>query len=81
MGIPIAFAGPLRHGGAPIISGVRVILVLFLYVDQFGYGDFLNHSTSTRKNGEGDLGEAPMQLAEKNFVVYGETTQLAAALR
>lgn len=29
-GCAVAFAGPLRHGGAPVTAGARMILVLFL---------------------------------------------------
>ena len=42
-GCATAFMGPLRHGGAPITRGVRVILVLFLYVEGFAYGRLLRH--------------------------------------
>jgi len=41
VGQAVAFAGPLRHAGFPVTKGVRVILVLFLYIDQFSYGGFL----------------------------------------
>jgi len=42
VGHAVAFAGPLRHAGYPVVKGCRVILVLFLYVDGFPYGHFLN---------------------------------------
>ena len=35
------FAGPLKHAGFPISKGVRNILVLFLYVENFHYGPYL----------------------------------------
>jgi len=41
VGQAIAFAGPLRHAGFPVTKGVRVILVLFLYIDHFSYGAYL----------------------------------------
>ena len=41
IGRAIAFAGPLRHAGFPISEGTRTILVLFLYVEKFSYGDAL----------------------------------------
>mmetsp|Transcript_19974 Transcript_19974/g.39231 ORF Transcript_19974/g.39231 Transcript_19974/m.39231 type:complete len:537 (+) Transcript_19974:184-1794(+) len=42
LGEAVAFAGPLRHAGYPITSGTRVILVLFLYVDNFQYGPLIS---------------------------------------
>ena len=42
LGRAVAFAGPLRHAGYPITAGVRIILVLFLYVDGFPYGQHLS---------------------------------------
>jgi len=42
VGQAIAFAGPLRHAGYPVTRGVRVILVLFLYIDEFSYGGYLD---------------------------------------
>jgi len=41
VGHAVAFAGPLRHAGYPVTKGCRIILVLFLYVDGFSYGDCL----------------------------------------
>ena len=38
----MAFAGPLRHGGHPIIGGTRYILVLFMYIENFAYHSFLS---------------------------------------
>jgi hypothetical protein len=40
-GHAVAFAGPLRHGGHAISSGVRLVLVLFLYVAGWPYGRLL----------------------------------------
>jgi hypothetical protein len=40
-GHAVAFAGPLRHAGYPVTSGCRVILVLFLYAQDFAYGHLL----------------------------------------
>jgi len=41
VGHAVSFAGPLRHAGYPVIKGVRVILVLFLYIEGFSYGNYL----------------------------------------
>lgn len=41
VGHAVAFAGPLRHAGYPVTKGTRVILVLFLYIDGFSYGRYL----------------------------------------
>lgn len=41
-GQAVLFAGPLRHAGYPIVRGTRVILVLFLYVHDFPYGDYIH---------------------------------------
>ena len=41
VGHAVAFAGPLRHAGFPVTRGCRVILVLFLYIDGFSYGKYI----------------------------------------
>jgi len=41
VGHAVGFAGPLRHAGFPVTKGVRVILVLFLYIEGFSYGNYL----------------------------------------
>eukprot|EP00584_Thalassiosira_punctigera_P010301 CAMPEP_0172546906 /NCGR_PEP_ID=MMETSP1067-20121228/16568_1 /TAXON_ID=265564 ORGANISM="Thalassiosira punctigera, Strain Tpunct2005C2" /NCGR_SAMPLE_ID=MMETSP1067 /ASSEMBLY_ACC=CAM_ASM_000444 /LENGTH=548 /DNA_ID=CAMNT_0013333905 /DNA_START=75 /DNA_END=1718 /DNA_ORIENTATION=+ len=41
VGHAVAFAGPLRHAGFPVTKGCRVILVLFLYIDGFSYGTYV----------------------------------------
>lgn len=41
MGCAVVFAGPLKHAGFPITGGTRVILVLFMYIEDFHYGPFL----------------------------------------
>ena len=51
LGRAVAFAGPLRHAGYPITAGVRIILVLFLYIDGFTYGQYL--SAHSEKYGGG----------------------------
>ncbi|RHY27837.1 hypothetical protein DYB32_007726 [Aphanomyces invadans] len=93
VGHAVAFAGPLRHGGASvdshaclcrkphdvmswvghaITSGCRLILVLFLYVDGFAYGDYLaNFAEDNDTNNAG---------AGKGFVVYNQTVELVATL-
>jgi len=71
-GCATAFMGPLRHGGAPITRGVRVILVLFLYVEGFAYGELLRHVAAT---------PAPAPTpGGRGYVVYRETVQLMEAL-
>ena len=70
MGEAICFAGPLRHGGEEITSGTRLILVLFLYVEDFAYGGLLDryvehHGQQTRPG-------------ETEYVVYRQTTELMA---
>jgi hypothetical protein len=47
------FAGPLKHAGYPITSGIRNILVLFLYVEGFHYGPLLRDYTSKHSSGRG----------------------------
>ena len=44
-GHAVVFAGPLRHAGYPVEKGVRVILVLFLYIENFSYGGLLENYT------------------------------------
>jgi len=46
VGQAVAFAGPLKHAGYPTTKGVRVILVLFLYVEGYHYGPYLNQAKS-----------------------------------
>lgn len=41
MGHAVMFAGPLKHAGYPITQGTRMILVLFLYIEDFHYGPYL----------------------------------------
>jgi len=73
-GCATIFAGPLRHGGAPITSGVRMILVLFLYVEGFSYGTYLE----TAKKAKSLLSNEPK--SQPALVVYRETVQLVEAL-
>jgi hypothetical protein len=49
-GHAVAFAGPLRHAGYPITSGCRMILVLFLYVQDFPYGHLLDAYKTEHKH-------------------------------
>lgn len=44
VGQAVAFAGPLKHAGYPTTKGVRVILVLFLYVQDYHYGPHLSRA-------------------------------------
>ena len=68
IGHAVAFAGPLRHAGFPVTRGVRVILVLFLYVDGFSYGGCLreyveeHHSACDgREDGDEKKDDSAMQ--------------------
>lgn len=51
MGHAVAFAGPLRHAGYPVEKGVRIILVLFLYIEGFSYGRFLEDYAKKHEGG------------------------------
>jgi hypothetical protein len=42
IGKAVCFAGPLKHAGFPITKGCRNILVLFLYIEDYHYGPYLN---------------------------------------
>jgi hypothetical protein len=83
-GCATAFMGPLRHGGAPITRGVRVILVLFLYVEGFAYGELLRHVGAEAAAGAASAAAAAVarreSAAARGFVVYRETVQLMEAL-
>jgi hypothetical protein len=73
--------GPLRHGGAPITRGVRVILVLFLYVEGFAYGELLRHVGAEAAAAAAAAAVARREsAAARGFVVYRETVQLMEAL-
>lgn len=69
----VAFAGPLRHGGFPILSGCRYILVLFLYADSFPYQQYL------RESGCSPICPASAHT-KQTFVVYRETLELMTTL-
>ena len=71
----VAFAGPARHGGALVTQGTRFILVLFLYVQGFEYGSYIEAA----KRGPG---AAPPEGRDDDggFVVYRETKTLMEAL-
>lgn len=53
-GHAVAFAGPLRHAGYPVTSGCRIILVLFLYIEDYAYGHFLEDYVRTNINTSSD---------------------------
>ena len=90
------FAGPLRHAGFPIKSGRRVILVLFLYVEDFEYGSLMKNYCSVNRMHEkqrepeqvvgedGTKARLPVTKpsGDKNggFVVYRQTVELASML-
>lgn len=87
-GQAVAFAGPLRHAGYPIHQGTRMILVLFLYVENFNYGPYLQAACqhkvdclprTNQKEPELDTvrssGSRP-----GSYVVYRETVELMNTL-
>jgi hypothetical protein len=55
VGKAVLFAGPLKHAGFPTTKGVRTILVLFLYVEDFHYGPFLSNAVKAANNLQLDL--------------------------
>lgn len=60
-GHAVGFAGPLRHAGYPVRRGVRFILVLFLYVEGFAYGELLSRASeecARAADGEPERGAA-----------------------
>lgn len=52
IGKAVVFAGPLKHAGYPISRGTRVILVLFMYVENYHYGPFLQRSIQQARDVE-----------------------------
>jgi len=91
IGHAVFFAGPMRHAGYPISAGTRFILVLFLYVEGFKYGDCLlqhgaKHSKQCRESSE-ELAcsqsppiTKPSGDTEGGYVVYHQTEELVNAL-
>jgi hypothetical protein len=87
-----AFAGPMRHAGYPITSGVRMILVLFTYVEGFHYGPYVSEYTESilaagggcagSCGGEGlvEGGVKPSGDKVGGYVVYRETVELSNML-
>jgi hypothetical protein len=72
IGHGVAFAGPLRHGGAKVTRGTRFILVLFLFIENFEYGTYIDEATRiVPAEGRDDDG---------GYVVYRETKSLMEAL-
>lgn len=87
VGEALAFAGPLRHGGHPISSGERIILVLFLYIEGFPYGSYLGDYCAEHGlcGGSKEAQEAQQQKRvhqreADGYVVYRQTTELMAML-
>ena len=93
VGCCTAFAGPMRHAGFPITKGVRMILVLFLYIEDFHYGprvkQYVENMQGGCEQGEckgGSRGEAgedgvkPSGDKVGGFVVYRETVELSNML-
>eukprot|EP00511_Aplanochytrium_stocchinoi_P007097 CAMPEP_0204837128 /NCGR_PEP_ID=MMETSP1346-20131115/27232_1 /ASSEMBLY_ACC=CAM_ASM_000771 /TAXON_ID=215587 /ORGANISM="Aplanochytrium stocchinoi, Strain GSBS06" /LENGTH=484 /DNA_ID=CAMNT_0051972411 /DNA_START=133 /DNA_END=1587 /DNA_ORIENTATION=+ len=77
VGEAVAFAGPLRHGGHPVVKGVRTILVLFLYVNDFTYGEYLQKATvenSCNPNNQDNTDSSA------GYVVYKQTVELVNML-
>ena len=90
-GQAVAFAGPLRHGGYPISKGVRYILVLFLYIENFAYGQYISRDASDcairnkksiDENGGNEIDKVTAETInnEKSYVVYRETVELMTTL-
>lgn len=73
VGRAAVFAGPLRHGGAEITRGVRLILVLFLFVDGFAYGQLLDTAKAQC--------EKTQRRSDTPYVVYRETRELMSTLQ
>ena len=79
-GHAVAFAGPVRHAGYPITEGVRMILVMFCYVEDFAYGQYLKRycgAVNKRANG---AETRPSGDTEGGYVVYRQTVELASML-
>jgi len=65
VGQAVAFAGPLRHAGYPITKGTRVILVLFLYVEGFPYGQFIRRYCGQNGcDGQGNVASEDTELKQ-----------------
>ena len=86
-GHAVAFAGPLRHGGYPITSGERIILVLFLYIDAFPYGPYLDDYCRRYGLAGGSAEDLAAQQEKRQqmrdadgYVVYRQTTELMEML-
>ena len=87
IGQAVMFAGPLKHAGYPISAGIRNILVLFLYVEGFHYGPYLQKSRSKVpllekvECSEDTLEKKRTSGAETGgFVVYRQTVELVSML-
>ena len=88
IGQAVMFAGPLKHAGYPITAGIRNILVLFLYVEGFHYGPYLQDSRSKVPFLEKKLECSVDTIEEKRssgaerggFVVYRQTVELVSML-
>lgn len=68
IGQAVLFAGPLRHAGFPITKGTRIILVLFLYVENFEYGKYIQEYCKTYKCGSS--GGAQINEKEKKNRIH-----------
>lgn len=95
-GQAVAFAGPLRHAGYPVTKGCRIILVLFLYAEDFAYGKFLKaHNNHAKENNNERLQQRqqgyddglsaehailPSGDRPGGFVVYNQTVELVSML-
>lgn len=91
IGHAVAFAGPLRHAGFPITSGTRIILVLFLYIEGFPYGQYLTNyidkyrcKQKRKSEAENEVSPAskvrPSGDTDGGYVVYNQTVELVAML-
>jgi hypothetical protein len=90
VGCAVLFAGPMRHAGFPIHAGTRFILVLFLYVEGFKYGDCISEygakhpealaPTKLPAASSASPKIRPSGDTEGGYVVYNQTVELVNAL-
>ena len=96
VGQAVLFAGPLRHGGYPVTSGTRFILVVFMYNENFAYQSYLTLSPianqrdedvpDTDKGHKGHFSNVSSDdcivstCKKTSFVVYRETLELMTTI-
>jgi hypothetical protein len=81
IGCAVAFAGLLRHAGASISRGTRMILVLFIYVEDFAYGQYLRqHDVNSVNSTQEERSKHVDASHHSSFVVYNQTVELVNTL-